>query len=94
MCHGEAGLPQITIRVNQLHPDHELATAADALAQRLRNAFDRAAPFGFRHQLQRAELDEPGLLHGATGVALTLATFAGATAVPGIVAWDSPLLLS
>ena len=81
LCHGDAGLLQISAR---------MGAPADAVAERILAAVDRSAPFGFRHRLSTGEwADEPGLLQGAAGVALALATYAGNTAP-----WDAALLLS
>jgi hypothetical protein len=61
--------------------------------------FDRTAPFGFRHAHRTRAgrvvgVDEPGLLQGAAGVALVLATFAHHPGTVGPDVWDAPLLLS
>nr|WP_279588962.1 lanthionine synthetase C family protein [Amycolatopsis granulosa] len=80
-CHGDAGLLQITTR---------MGVAGDTVAERVLAAFDPAAPFGFRHLRHTGErADEPGLLQGAAGAALALATYAGNPAP-----WDVALLLS
>jgi len=82
LCHGDAGLLQITARMG--------VPAADVVARRVLAAFDPAAPFGFRHHLHTGgRVDDPGLLQGAAGVALALATHAGNPAP-----WDLALLLS
>ncbi|MDQ0377629.1 lanthionine synthetase C family protein [Amycolatopsis thermophila] len=80
-CHGDAGLLQITLR---------MGAASDVVAARVLAAFDPAARFGFRHLLRGGEWsDEPGLLQGAAGVALALASYAGNPAP-----WDAALMLS
>ncbi|GAB3583375.1 lanthionine synthetase C family protein [Amycolatopsis endophytica] len=81
-CHGDAGLLQITRRMG--------SPAADAVAARLLTAFDPSSRFGFRHHLHTGEqIDAAGLLQGAAGAALALATHAGNPAP-----WDAALLLS
>ncbi len=99
VCHGAAGLLQVVLRVAGRDPDSVLLTAAGVLAQRVLYDFDRTAPFGFRHgHRTRAGrvvgVDEPGLLQGAAGVALVLATFAGHPGTVGPDVWDAPLLLT
>ncbi|OXM74035.1 MULTISPECIES: lanthionine synthetase C family protein [Amycolatopsis] len=81
VCHGDAGLLQISVR---------MGVPADRIADRVLAAFDPSSPFGFRHRLHTGEwTDDPGLLQGAAGVALALATYAGNSAP-----WDAALLLS
>jgi class I lanthipeptide synthase len=99
VCHGAAGLLQVVLRVTERDPDPVLLAAAGLLAQRVLYDFDRTAPFGFRHgHRTRAGrlvgVDEPGLLQGAAGVALVLATFAHHPGTVGPDVWDAPLLLS
>jgi hypothetical protein len=98
-CHGTAGLLQVVLRVTERDPDPVLLNAAGLLAQRVLYDFDRTAPFGFRHgHRTRAGrvvgVDEPGLLQGAAGVALVLATFAHHPGTVGPDVWDAPLLLT
>ncbi|GAA5111123.1 lanthionine synthetase C family protein [Pseudonocardia adelaidensis] len=99
VCHGAAGLLQVVMRVTERDPDPVLLTAAGVLAQRVLYAFDRTAPFGFRHGHRTRSgrvvgVDEPGLLQGAAGVALVLATFANHPGTVGPDVWDAPLLLT
>jgi hypothetical protein len=99
VCHGTAGLLQVVLRVTERDPDPVLLNAAGLLAQRVLYDFDRTAPFGFRHAHRTRAgrvvgVDEPGLLQGAAGVALVLATFAHHPGTVGPDVWDAPLLLS
>jgi lantibiotic biosynthesis protein len=99
VCHGAAGLLQVVLRVTEHDPDPVLQGAAGLLAQRVLYDFDRTAPFGFRHAHRTRAgrvvgVDEPGLLQGAAGVALVLATFAHHPGTVGPDVWDAPLLLS
>ncbi|MEU0513117.1 lanthionine synthetase C family protein [Amycolatopsis sp. NPDC006125] len=81
VCHGDAGLLQVSVR---------MGVPADRIADRVLAAFDPSAPFGFRHRLHTGGwADEPGLLQGAAGVALALASYAGNPAP-----WDVALLLA
>jgi hypothetical protein len=99
VCHGAAGLLQVVLRVTERDPDPVLRGAAGLLAQRVLYEFDRTAAFGFRHAHRTRSgrvvgVDEPGLLQGAAGVALVLATFAHHPGTVGPDVWDAPLLLS
>lgn len=99
VCHGAAGLLQVVLRVTERDPDPVLQGAAGLLAQRVLYDFDRTTPFGFRHAHRTRSgrvvgVDEPGLLQGAAGVALVLATFAHHPGTVGPDVWDAPLLLS
>jgi hypothetical protein len=99
VCHGTAGLLQVVLRVTERDPDPVLLGAAGVLAQRVLLDVDRTAPFGFRHAHRTrcgelAGVDEPGLLQGAAGVALVLATFANHPGTVGPDVWDAPLLLT
>lgn len=99
VCHGAAGLLQVVLRVTERDPDPVLQGTAGLLAQRVLYDFDRTAPFGFRHGHRTRSgrvvgVDEPGLLQGAAGVALVLATFAHHPGTVGPDVWDATLLLS
>jgi hypothetical protein len=85
LCHGEAGLLLIARRMLGDDP------AIDALAARLLDRFDPASAFGFRHG--NPVSDEPGLLYGATGIALALADLADPPPAERF-SWDAVLLLS
>lgn len=91
LCHGEAGLLQIALRMAASAGDPGLDPAIDGLAERLVGRFDHAVPFGFRHG--PAAADEPGLLYGAAGIALALADLAHPPPADGYC-WDAALLLS
>jgi hypothetical protein len=89
-CHGLAGLLAVTLRfaVDTGLPD--LAAAAQTLTAELVSQFDAEALLGYRNvEPGDVRVDQPGLLDGAAGVALTLLTAAGAPAT-----WDRAFLLS
>ncbi|WNF25608.1 lanthionine synthetase C family protein [Streptomyces sp. C11-1] len=94
LCHGWAGLLQIVLRMAHDSAGEDYRADADRLAARVVDGFDPEAPFGFRyaHVLAARELDRPGFLEGAAGIALALHTYAtgNAPATP----WDGALLLS
>ncbi|MGH3832722.1 MAG: lanthionine synthetase C family protein [Pseudonocardiaceae bacterium] len=94
VCHGLAGLLQVTLRMAHDTHDSDLANHGNVLAEQLAAAFDPSLPFGYRdveRTRDRARwLDKAGLLDGASGVALTLSS-AGAHHAP---IWDYALLLS
>ncbi|MEU1818854.1 lanthionine synthetase C family protein [Streptomyces roseifaciens] len=93
LCHGWAGLLQITTRMAHSCPDAGLEPAVDHLAARALNAFDTAAPFGFRQHLPSGgPVSRPGFLEGASGTALALHGYARA-ALPR-TPWDAALLLN
>ncbi|MFD5344125.1 lanthionine synthetase C family protein [Streptomyces anulatus] len=93
LCHGWAGLLQIVLRTAHDGDDPGLHATADGLAARVLDGFDPEAPFGYRysHTLAARELDRPGFLEGAAGIALALHTYATGN-VP-TTSWDSALLL-
>ncbi|MEX3106246.1 MULTISPECIES: lanthionine synthetase C family protein [unclassified Streptomyces] len=94
LCHGWAGLLQITLRMAHDSGDPGLPDLADALAARVIAGYTPEAPFGYRytHHLAARPLDRPGLLEGAAGIALALHTYASG-AVPA-TSWDGALLLA
>ncbi|WP_158887459.1 lanthionine synthetase C family protein [Amycolatopsis anabasis] len=98
ICHGETGLLMIALRAAADHPDPALRKCVDDLADRIIGSYSPAAPFGFQHHItHRSEpffLDSPGLLQGAAGIALALASFADRETNPSGTEWDSFLLLS
>jgi hypothetical protein len=94
VCHGLAGLLQVTLRMAHDTHDGALGNHGNLLAEQLAQMFDPSLPFGYR-DLERTRdralwLDKAGLLDGASGVALTLASV-GAHRAP---IWDYTLLLS
>jgi hypothetical protein len=90
LCHGYAGVLQAAHRTSA----HAVtAQAADAITA----AFDPSLPFAIPRQLSRIDRrhgDRPGLLTGATGVALALADHAQLPTPPVTTGWDALLLLS
>jgi hypothetical protein len=94
LCHGWAGLLQIVLRMAHDSGDSGYDAVADGLAARVVDAFDPEAPFGFRyhHSLAPRDLDRPGFLEGAAGIALALHTYA--TRKVPTTPWDSALLVS
>ncbi|MDP4511778.1 lanthionine synthetase C family protein [Nonomuraea turcica] len=94
LCHGWAGLLQIVLRMAHDSADPGYHAAADELAVRVIHGYDPQAPFGFRyrHSLAARDLDRPGFLEGAAGIALALHTYAMEN-IP-MTSWDSALLLS
>ncbi|MEO3876197.1 lanthionine synthetase C family protein [Nonomuraea sp. B12E4] len=94
LCHGWAGLLQIALRMAHDSADSNYHVIADRLAVRVVDGFDPEAPFGFRyrHSLAARDLDRPGFLEGAAGIALALHTYATRN-VPA-TAWDNALLVN
>ncbi|WP_228183432.1 lanthionine synthetase C family protein [Streptomyces anulatus] len=94
LCHGWAGHLQIVLRTAHETADPELHATADGLAARVLAGFDPDAPFGYRysHALAARELDRPGFLEGAAGIALALHTYA--TGKVPTTSWDGALLLN
>ncbi|MFF6782368.1 lanthionine synthetase LanC family protein [Streptomyces sp. NPDC012510] len=94
LCHGWAGLLQIVLRMAHDSADSDYHAIADRLAARVVDGFDPEAPFGYRyrHLLAPRDLDRPGFLEGAAGIALALHTYATGN-VP-TTSWDSALLVS
>ncbi|CAM4395631.1 lanthionine synthetase C family protein [Nocardia ninae] len=91
LCHGVAGLLQITLRFAHDTGDAVFTTAAAALTAQLLAMFDPERRFGYRALAEGGPAtDDPSLLDGAAGVALAL--LAAATDVPP--SWDRTLLLA
>jgi lantibiotic modifying enzyme len=90
-CHGVAGLLQITLRFANDTGDPLFTEAATELTGQLVELYEPDRPIGF-YNLEPGgnRVDQPGLLDGAPGVALTL--LAATTDVPP--AWDRLFLLS
>ncbi|MER0484316.1 lanthionine synthetase C family protein [Streptomyces sp. Edi2] len=108
LCHGRAGVLHTTVRMATATGRPALWTAADALARELIAAFDERTPFGYTQVLPLApppspslrtaphRIHHPGLLDGATGIALVLADYADArrgTAPTERDGWDAALLM-
>jgi lantibiotic biosynthesis protein len=91
LCHGVAGLLQVTTRFASDTGLPAFAEAAEALAQQLLDAYDGTRLLGYA-TLEPGDnpVDQPGLLDGAPGVALALLA-AATTTEP---AWDRVFLLS
>lgn len=94
LCHGWAGLLQITVRMAGDTGAACYRSAADLLAARIIEGFAPEAAFGFRYTHPRLEIgpDRPGFLEGAAGIALALRSYAGGT--PPATTWDAALLLA
>lgn len=91
LCHGVAGLLQLTLRFAHDTGDAVFAEAAAELTTRVLSMFRPESPFGYVALAENgATADDPTLLDGAAGIALAL--LAAATDVPP--AWDRTLLLS
>lgn len=85
LCHGAAGILLVAARSNN---ESVARLAADHIA----NSRNQKRPFAFPHIEIGSRYDNPGLLTGAAGVALTLADH-GRLLPPGTYArWDSTLL--
>jgi lantibiotic modifying enzyme len=92
-CHGNAGLAQLLLRFleDRTVPEPRLEQAFETRVCRLLEAFDPNAPFGYRNIESGFEPnDDPGLLSGAAGVALTLLSVASETEP----VWDELVLVS
>jgi hypothetical protein len=89
LCHGYAGLLQITSRFYHDTQDEFFAAQASAVTDELLNEFDSDTPFGYRNTERGSDFDNPGFLEGAAGVAAAL--LAAATDITP--AWDQVLLI-
>ncbi|MFI0220382.1 lanthionine synthetase C family protein [Streptomyces lydicus] len=103
LCHGRAGVLLSAVRMAAATGDTRLWQETDGLARHLIDEFSPdEAHFGFRHHVVIDEslhhVDEPGLLEGAAGVALTLLTYANVREERSnphpTLPWDAGLLLS
>jgi hypothetical protein len=91
LCHGVAGLLQITLRFSRDGAGSAFSAAAEQLTTQLLDAHEPDSRFGYRDLKPTGEhIDNPGLLEGAAGVALVLLT--AATPVEPI--WDRIPMLS
>jgi hypothetical protein len=90
-CHGVAGLLAITLRFANDTGSEELAAHSRMLAGQLLQHYQPESLLGFRSlETAGSEIDQPGLLDGAPGVALTLL----AAATDAEPTWDRLFLLS
>jgi lantibiotic biosynthesis protein len=91
LCHGVAGLLQITARFARDCREPVFADAVNDLTTQLVDAYEAESRFGYRNvEPPDTGIDHPGFLDGAAGVAAVLASVATA-AEPE---WDRVLLLS
>jgi hypothetical protein len=91
LCHGVAGLLQITLRFARDGAGAAFSAAARELTGQLLAAHEPESRFGYRDLQPRGlRIDNPGLLEGAAGVALVLLG-AGSSVEP---VWDRVLMLS
>jgi hypothetical protein len=90
-CHGVAGLLAITLRFANDTGAAVFTDASRTLVQQLLDSYQPESLLGFRNiEFADQEIDQPGLLDGAPGVALVL--LAAATNVEPM--WDRLFLLS
>jgi len=92
LCHGVAGLLQITLRFANHTGEPLFTNAAGELTERLLKLYRPEVPTGYySHSKSNGSVREhPGLLDGASGVALAL--LAASTGTEPV--WDHALLLS
>jgi hypothetical protein len=91
LCHGVAGLLQVTLRFARDGAGEIFCTAAQELTAQLLDAHEPDSRFGYRDLKPSGErTDNPGLLGGAAGIALVLL----AAATSGEPVWDRILMLS
>ena len=80
LCHGVAGLLAITLRFANDTGMNLFVDESRVLVQQLLNSYQPESLLGFRNlEVENHEVDQPGLLDGAPGVALVL--LAAATSV-------------
>lgn len=84
LCHGDAGVLRCATGI-----DHDVAERATA---GLIQSLDKNRPFLVSHVEHGGDRDNPGLLTGAAGVALTLSELAGLPQRPVATPWDALLL--
>src|SRR5208282_3203234 len=72
-CHGVAGLLAIALRFSHDEGGTTFSDDIGALVQQLLDSYQPLSLLGFRHiETADNEMDQPGLLEGAPGVALAL----------------------
>jgi hypothetical protein len=90
-CHGVAGLLAITLRFANDTGAAVFNDASRTLVEQLLNSYQPESLLGFRNiEFEDREIDQPGLLDGAPGVALALLAAATSTEPT----WDRLFLLS
>ena len=94
LCHGWAGLLQITSRMAHDSKKAEYRAAADAITTRIINGFDNDKPFGYHYPYLGATVgvNRPGFIQGAAGIALAL--HCHATGRTPATNWDAAMLLN
>ncbi len=91
LCHGVAGLLQITLRFANDTGDVYFYEMASELMQQLLSLFEPESLLGFRNITSDGRMiDDPGILEGAAGIVLTML----AAVTDTEPAWDRMLLLS
>ncbi|MDR9857743.1 lanthionine synthetase C family protein [Paenibacillus sp. VCA1] len=83
-CHGLAGLLHLSNFVYNLSGNEEAALFSDRVAGKLIRMFDESLPFGYQDLEDAVSIDNPGLLQGAVGIALSLLDYGR---------WDDPKYL-
>lgn len=84
-CHGLSGLLQVLMRFAAEERTAEFLDSAQACVSRLLEMYEESLPFGYCSvELGNLRVDQPGLLDGAAGVALSLLSFSE----PIDPAWD------
>ena len=90
LCHGLAGLLQITMRFHHDTGDERFAHHAQALLDRLLVLYEPDSAYGYRERDHPRNPDNPGFVDGAAGVAMTLLA-ASTDVAPD---WDRMLLIA
>lgn len=93
LCHGWAGLLRITELMTEDLAGEPLRPLGELLRQRVVDGYDADSAFGYRGDLlsDRLPRNNPGVLCGAAGTALALASPAGGSSVTG---WEDAFLLT
>ncbi|MGW7410881.1 lanthionine synthetase C family protein [Streptomyces sp. NPDC054863] len=94
LCHGWGGALHLLGLLNEDAADPRIESLRDAIAERLVDAYDEEAPFGYRFTMTKVPYatDMSGYLDGAAGLSLALDAYASGGA--SHLGWDMPLLLS
>jgi hypothetical protein len=92
LCHGWAGLLRTSWRMAADSGDHGVRAVAEIAAARVLAHYDPDSPFGFRYPVAHGlEVDVPGAIEGAAGVAMALHTCLAEETESD---WDAILLLA